>query len=216
MRRLTRRIREIARWPRRYRTSRGFGVHSPFAFDFITKVLRDREAYYYAYPEIDSLCGKTHRDGLINNMIFYSSDYERQEARMLFRMLCRFNPAQVIEIGGGNEVSRIIIERAIPSAALHRWSRENPTAIDMSKTCFIIVNYTLEMNFTTIRSYLLDALDHPGGVVIFFRNMHLPTLRRLWEQVAAAAPFGMTFHDDVSGVYVANPKLPREDFEMLI
>ncbi len=122
MRRLTRRIREIARWPRRYRTSRGFGVHSPFAFDFITKVLRDREAYYYAYPEIDSLCGKTHRDGLINNMIFYSSDYERQEARMLFRMLCRFNPAQVIEIGGGNEVSRIIIERAIPSAALHRWS----------------------------------------------------------------------------------------------
>ena len=59
MRRLTRRIREIARWPRRYRTSSGFGVHSPFAFDFITKVLRDREAYYYAYPEIDSLCGKT-------------------------------------------------------------------------------------------------------------------------------------------------------------
>lgn len=52
--------------------------------------------------------------------------------------------------------------------------------------------------------------------MIFFRNMHLPTLRRLWEQVAAAAPFGMTFHDDVSGVYVANPKLPREDFEMLI
>lgn len=211
-----RRIREIVRWPRRYRTSRGFGVHSPFAFEFITRVLRDREAYYYAYPEIDSLCGKTHRDGLIDNMVFSSSDYERQEARMLFRMLCRFNPAQVIEIGGGNEVSRIIIERAIPSATLHRWSRETPARIDPSKSCFIIVNYTIDINFTTVRSYLLDAIDHPGGAVLFFRNMHLPVLRRLWDQVVAAASFGMTFHDDVSGIYVANPKLPREDFEMLL
>ena len=216
MKRVVRKFRNFVRWPRRYRTSRGFGVHSPFAFEFITRTLRDRDAYYYAYPEIDSLCGKTHRDSLLDNMVFSSSDYEREEARMLFRMLCRFNPAQVVEIGGGNEVSRIIIERAIPSSLLHRWSRDNPYKIDMSKTCFIIVNYTIDINFTIVRSYLLDALKHPAGVVIFFRNMHLPVLNRLWEQVVSAAPFGMTFHDDVSGIYVANPKLPREDFEMLI
>lgn len=216
MKRMTSRLRNALRWPRRYRTSRGFGVHSPFAFEFITRVLRDREAYYYAYPEIDALCGKTHRDTLLDNMVFSCSDYERQEARMLFRMLCRFNPKQVIEIGGGNEVSRIIIERAIPHAELHRWSRDTPTPVDFGKSCFIIVNYALDINATLIRSYLIEALKHPQGVVIFFRNLHLPLLRHIWDQVFAAAPFGMTFHDDVSGVYVALPKLPREDFEILI
>lgn len=216
MSKLARKLRNIVRWPRRYRTSRGFGVHSPFAFELITRVLRDREAYYYAYPEIDSLCGKTHRDSLIDNMVFSTSDYERQEARMLFRMLCHFNPEQVIEIGGGNEVSRIIIERAIPNASLHRWSRDTPTPIDFNKSCFIIVNYALDINIAIIRSYLLKALDHPQGVVIFFRNMHLPVLRRVWDQVFTVAPFGMTFHDDVTGIYVAFPKLPRMDFEMLL
>ncbi len=216
MKRLTRRFSNLVKWPRRYRTSRGFGVHSPFAFEFITRVLRDRDAYYYAYPEIDSLCGKTHRDTLLDNMVFSASDYERQEARMLFRMLCRFNPDLVIEIGGGNEVSRIIIERAIPHAKLHRWSRDNPTKIETSKPCFIIVNYTVDINFTIVRSYLLEALKHPQGVVIFFRNMHLPILHRLWDQISSVAPFGMTFHDDVTGVYVAFPKLPREDFDIHI
>jgi len=216
MNKLARKIRKILKWPRRYRTSRGFGVHSPFAFEFITRVIRDREAYYYAYPEIDSLCGKSYRDSLIDNMVFSTSDYERQEARMLFRMLCRFNPQQVIEIGGGNEVSRIIIERAIPQAELHRWSRDTPTDIDFKKSCFIIINYALDLNFTIIRGYLLEALKHPQGVVIFFRNLHLPILGRLWRQVFAVAPFGMTFHDDVTGIYVAFPKLPRKDFDMLI
>ena len=50
MKRVVRKFRNFVRWPRRYRTSRGFGVHSPFAFEFITRTIRDRDAYYYAYP----------------------------------------------------------------------------------------------------------------------------------------------------------------------
>ncbi len=216
MRRYRRKLKGLLKLPRRYRTSRGFGVHSPFAFSFITQVIRDHEAYYYAYPEIDSLCAKTKRDAILDNMTFSCADYERQEARMLFRMLCRFNPSQIIEIGGANEVSRTVIERAVPHATLDRWSRDNPTPVDFSRSCFIIVNYAIDINFTLLRSYLLKAMRHPQGVVIFIRNMHLPLLKKLWRQVTAATPQGMSFHDDISGILVADPKLPRQDFDMLI
>ena len=36
----------------RWRTSLGFGVHSPFAFRFIREVLRERRCAYYAYTDI--------------------------------------------------------------------------------------------------------------------------------------------------------------------
>lgn len=209
-------LRNILKWPRRYRTSRGFGVHSPFAFDFITKVLRDFDACYYAYPEIDALCGKTHRDTLLDNMVFSLGDYERQEARMMFRILCHLNPDQIIEIGGASEVSRLIIERAHPTAALFRWSRDNPTPIDPAKTALIIVNYTIDVNFSTVRSYLLKAVSMPKGVTIIFRNLHIPVVRRLWREIEMTLSFGMTFHDDITAIYVADSRLPRQDFDMLL
>ena len=40
-------------WLRRIRHRKGYGVHSPFAFDFIKQVLEEHDAYY-AYSVIDS------------------------------------------------------------------------------------------------------------------------------------------------------------------
>ena len=40
-------------WLRRIRHRKGYGVHSPFAYDFIRQVLEEHDAYY-AYSVIDS------------------------------------------------------------------------------------------------------------------------------------------------------------------
>ena len=37
---------------RRYRTSRGFGVHSPLAYELITGPLRDRRVAYYCFDSV--------------------------------------------------------------------------------------------------------------------------------------------------------------------
>ncbi|MDE5935472.1 MAG: hypothetical protein K2G95_06855 [Muribaculaceae bacterium] len=41
-------------WLKRLRSSRGFGIHSPFAYDFVVNVLRER-CLYYAYSNIENL-----------------------------------------------------------------------------------------------------------------------------------------------------------------
>lgn len=50
-------IRNFAHWMRRFRYRCGYGVHSPYAFNFITGVIFER-GQYYAYRMMDSVYGK--------------------------------------------------------------------------------------------------------------------------------------------------------------
>lgn len=210
------RLRQLINWPRRWRVSHGFGVHSPFAYSLITKVIRDHYAYYYAFSEIDLLCGKKTHSTLLDNMIFSCADYSREEAHLLFRLLCHFNPEEIVDVGGSNEVSRTIIERAVPHAKLYRWNRQNFGVLQARKPAFDIVNYVLDENFTVARKFLLAAIHQGPGRIVIFRNLQRHCTRRLYDQVTNSVNFGMTFHDDYFGIFAALPSLPRLDFPMLI
>lgn len=78
----------VKRWWR----GRGFGVHSPFAFYFITRVLRERLPYY-AYA--DKLLGSGGRN-------------ERKELRTLFRVICYFAPRKVWLAGCAPRVAEVV------------------------------------------------------------------------------------------------------------
>lgn len=89
----------------RLRHSKGFGIHSPFAFSFVLRVLREKCAYY-AYADIAArrrLAQKLIAPGL------KGSDSPRiislKNARMLFRIVCYFNPKNIVQIGTSYGVS---------------------------------------------------------------------------------------------------------------
>lgn len=42
------------RWLLRFRHRRGYGIHSPFAFSFVTGVVYE-QGTYYAYPELKAM-----------------------------------------------------------------------------------------------------------------------------------------------------------------
>lgn len=64
---------------RRYRVGRGFSVHSPFAYYFITRVLRERLPYY---------C--------------FKSEVRSREERRLFRVVNYFRPSTVALTGSAD------------------------------------------------------------------------------------------------------------------
>ena len=66
----------IKRWWR----SKGFGIHSPFAFYFVTRVLRE-PLPYYAYPDIERIA--------------FGSSIPSRELKLLFRIVCHFSPAEI-------------------------------------------------------------------------------------------------------------------------
>jgi len=58
---------------KRLRTAKGFGVHSPFAFNFITNVLFEKYSYY-AYFDIPQYLSEKHIDAPISSIhqLFFS------------------------------------------------------------------------------------------------------------------------------------------------
>lgn len=61
------------------RHGRGFGVHSPLAYELISAVLRDRPAYY----------------GDANIKLLYKCRRQRRTARVILRLIARFEPKTV-------------------------------------------------------------------------------------------------------------------------
>lgn len=82
--------------PRRAARSRGFGIHSPFAFRFVREVLTQRYAYY-CYPELDKAA---RADGVPPAVV-----------RALFRTAMAFRPAPITVVG--DKTSAPSVRRAL-------------------------------------------------------------------------------------------------------
>lgn len=75
-------LRSWLKAPARWRHSRGFGIHSPFAYDLIVNTLRERRYGYYLYADIDA----GHRD-------------HSAVLKLIVRLLCRQHPTSVNATG---------------------------------------------------------------------------------------------------------------------
>ena len=91
----------IKSWTRLWQR-RGFGIHSPYAYRLITEVIREK-ARFYAYDELAYLQNENaHNDYKI----------KRKRARMLFRMVNRFQPTHILEIGSSGGITTLYMKRA--------------------------------------------------------------------------------------------------------
>lgn len=68
---------------RRWRHSRGYGVHSPFAYRLVERVIHPGPYCYYGYGDIDETF-----PGSVDRRV-------RREARMLLRLVAELHPASI-------------------------------------------------------------------------------------------------------------------------
>lgn len=178
-------LRHVAETPLRLVRSRGFGVHSPFAFAFITGVLR-RRYRYYAYPQLRRLAR--------------GSRIKASTLMLLFRVAARFNPAQAACFGphatlfdATLRLVRADIGLCSLSPAMVAADGPAPGLDDAIGAC-------------------IDA----GGVIFIDRlNDRRSLTRPVWDEaVARLGSRGMTFSNGRTGIIVAAPHLPRQDFKV--
>lgn len=115
---------------------KGHGVHSPFVFEFITKVLNDKRRFD-AYGQVETL-----RQQLLNSKtVLEVEDFgagsainptnsrsiadiarhaakSKKYAQLLFRMVQHFQPANILELGTSLGISTAYMAMANPTAAV--------------------------------------------------------------------------------------------------
>ncbi len=177
-------------WLRRFRHRCGYGVHSPFAFQFITEVLYERGAYY-AYRQLDLQLPAFVRLLRLRPL---------KLLHMLFRVANYVHPRHACHLGA-DPLPLSYMRSAVPSA---QWA---DTLCDAAL-------FSLDLLYVDLRHLaapvpdLLNAL-HPDSVLIFDHLRHnLP----LWQQLLADPRVAITFDLYDVGILMFNKRLNRQDY----
>ena len=110
-------------WLLRFRHRCGYGVHSPYAFDFITGVIYER-GEYYAYRELDSrLPWYAHMPQWLPKPFCHLCLRPQRILHLLFR-LANFSEAKSALMLGKEELPYIYMRAALPHAQWHTEPQE--------------------------------------------------------------------------------------------
>ena len=194
---------------RRWVRGRGFGIHSPFAYRFVTEVLRQRLPYY-GYADI-------------------SGD---PRIRLLFRLVVEFRPEHVSILSAHPTLLRQAVRRASNRCVIScgenvpaRHADDAPSRLadapdSLADDASDLI--TTPRRITPAHDFLIvDDLDVPveryldvlaGGRT---HALILNAAGGVKDRIAAALPHGMTFDNRHGTIIVAaHSHLPRQDFDL--
>lgn len=223
---------------RRYNRSKGFGIHSPFAFYFIRRVLREKNPFY-AYEMLHDCRHSAMK--MVRGRQLKKQILSYKNAKMLFRITCYFQPKNILQIGSSYGISAMSMLGVNSSSHLVIYPGTN-ACFDIfdvltSKQSHRIEN-TLTINDATQRYkerlgndnafVLINSVDnisdaaavltavteslHSGGVVIM-RNLNTNAImKQLWHDCNMSLHHGMSFTNYRIGIFVGLKHLPRQNF----
>ncbi|MDE5665025.1 MAG: hypothetical protein K2I31_03680 [Duncaniella sp.] len=188
-RRLKRLIPGFRRIKRAWR-SRGFGIHSPFAFRFVTCVLRE-SGEYYAYRELRRIAGSRRRFGRL---------------ALAFRLVCEFRPTDVSVSGDMDFIE------AISSTVRLADSRINVNRV--AEADFTVERKTPML--CIIQS--ADSFDDVDFIESVFRRegavAFMNASGKEADRLRGLLRSGMSFYNRRAIILVSRHDLPRQNFEV--
>lgn len=226
----------------RYSASKGYGIHSPFAYKFVTTVLNE-QYMYYSYEDLDLM-----RSAVIEKTKekfgFKPRPIQLSEAALLFRITNFYNPSAILQLGSSYGVavaSSMLVSHKSKLVLYDSTVKENETAMQIlekyqnrttycdsaanaiqtyQKTCdndfgvFAVINNIANDEFQAVAEFLSHTAADSNGVAII-RNIATSTIMaQLWDSCRAVMEHGMTFSNEKIAIIVFDHKLPRQDFKL--
>ncbi len=151
----------------RWLTGHGFGVHSPWAYDLIEFVINEKLPYY-AYEDLYPFWEKAPQ---------YLPQYPQSRDELLFRLVNRFNPKFILEVGTGAGVSTGYLASVSKDSKVVTVDHTHPAVIEVRKNLKRIPNIEYIVADDVLET-VQEILD--GGVMPKF--VHVAHTSQ-WRQV---------------------------------
>lgn len=110
--------RQTTRAVRWLRKRHGHGVHSPFAYRLITRVIEER-FHYYCYQEIETIRQRMLKGRLTRTQLRLRKEMNFKRASLLFRLVNHFKPTTILELGSAWGISTLYMQQGNPAAAYY-------------------------------------------------------------------------------------------------
>lgn len=171
------------------RRSRGFGIHSPFAFDLVLHTLRERDRYY-TYTEIENIQHQAHAEGV-------GDLPSKSVLKLIVRLIARFQPRHIHLCGDPSG----LIEKTIRLADSRiRFTSDAPTMVIIGRC-----------KLTSTDIEIANATVARGGVAFLLDRRAMPEAA---EAITRPMKRGMTFYSRHKLLVVGAGHLPRQNFEI--
>jgi hypothetical protein len=192
---------------KRLRTAKGFGVHSPFAFNFITNVLFEKLPYY-AYFDIPRYLSEKHIDAPISSI-----------HQLSFRLVNFFRPKNVLIFGGEQDYALPLFVNAASPEARIICLTDQETKRKMSEICEAM-EFWHEFRLEPMDAIIVDMQFLPKTYDISIENIlkishnetfwmirHIDTdkeSRRFWKDIQNDPRIALTFDMRQDGIVILN------------
>ena len=177
------RIKYIKNQIKRFRYRKGYGVHSPFAFRFITEVINESSPYY-SYIEIENI--KTGSGEKKNKL-------DCKVLKLVFRLVNQFQPRQFLEVGSepSLEFPVTLAKRNIQylyKETLFSIKKEEPFLAD-----FVFIHHiVLEEDFETLKNSILNTI-HSNSLLVISGVGYSKKMKTKWKDIQEDKRVGITF-----------------------
>lgn len=175
------------RWLWRFRHRRGYGIHSPFAFNFVTGVVYE-SGMYYAYPELKAEYKRVQ-----------PRDIRFKDGKLLFR-LANFAQPKVIGLVGYDADSWLA--RCLHAGCSHA---QIVGESELSQADFVMLSGAEAARAQDV----LDRLPTGGTLVLAHTLGHNS---EVWKRVTAHRRAVITFNLADFGIVMVRPELNKQDY----
>lgn len=193
-------------WLRRFRHRRGYGVHSPFAFNFITNVIYERTPYY-KYDELlvsqkeqakQKDCGWDYETGKVK--------------RLLFRVVNYCQPVTIVD-AGCLSASSLYLKAAkegadyTAAADLSELFLEDGVPVD-----FLYVHDYRRPEFVEEVFNLCASRSTQRSVFVVEGIRYTPSMMALWKRLVRHERAGITFDLYDLGIVFFDKTKNKQDY----
>ncbi len=174
-------------WLRRFRHRCGYGVHSPFAFEFITCVIYEK-APYYAYQLLKTVQKKQAR-----HQPRGWNDTPARVNRLLFRLVNRRQPATLVDVGVPS-VSSLYVQA--PKVEINYTYASDLTGLFLETGVpidFLYVHHHRQPDLVEEVFRVCVSRITPESVFVIGGIGYSPSMKALWKRLQDDERTGITF-----------------------